>query len=93
MKSGTYSNKKYGFKFKAPEKWAHVPVDIDEKWIVAKFISPKTYMPKRSEYYIEHHPQIRVIAFHDEMVKRKKAKIEKSKNGSRLDLGERPFKG
>ena len=36
MERGFYVDKKFGFRIKIPPKWAQVPTQVDEKWIVAQ---------------------------------------------------------
>ncbi len=75
-KSGTYEDKRYGFKMKLPDKWGAVPVGIDEKWIVCKYLCDKSYQPKKGEFFMDHKPQLRVIVFAEDATKFKGPKIE-----------------
>lgn len=77
---GLYEDDKAGFRFKIPDKWTIVPVQIDEKWIVAKFLSNRTYETKSRDYtdYGEHKPLITVIWFSDEA---RKLRVDEEKKG------------
>lgn len=68
QKAGIHEDLKRGFRLKIPEKWTTVPVQIDEKWIVAKFLSNRTYETKSRDFtdYGEHKPMLIVIEFSDE---------------------------
>lgn len=80
QKQGIHEDTKKGFRIKVPEKWTTVPVKIDEKWIVAKFLSNRSYETKSRDYsnYGEHKPLIQVIEFDDEA---RKLKVEEERRG------------
>lgn len=68
QKAGIHQDTKRGFALKIPEKWTTVPVQIDEKWIVAKFLCNRSYETKSRDFtdYGEHKPVLQVIEFSDE---------------------------
>ena len=66
---GQYEDLKRGYRLKVPDKWTLVPVQIDEQWIVAKFLSNKSYEAKArdlTEGGASHKPFVQVIWFSDE---------------------------
>lgn len=77
---GLYEDDKQGFRIKIPDKWTVVPVQIDEKWIVAKFLSNRSYETKSRDFtdYGEHKPLITIIRFSDEA---RKLRVEEEKKG------------
>ncbi len=77
---GLYEDKQRGFKLRVPDKWTTVPVQIDEKWIVAKFLCNRSYETKSRDYsdYGEHKPFLQVIWFSDEA---RKLRIAEEKRG------------
>lgn len=91
-KNGFHEDTKYGFKIKVPSKWSGVPVDIDEKWIVAKYLCNRSYQPKRSEYYIDHRPYMRVIVFTDAARKYKGPKVRQEGNTRIITDSSVPYK-
>ena len=80
QKPGIHEDGKKGFRVKVPEKWTTVPVQIDEKWIVAKFLSNRSYEAKSRNPGEggEHKPLIQVIEFDDEA---RKLRIDEEKRG------------
>jgi hypothetical protein len=80
QKAGVHQDPKKGFSLRVPDKWTTVPVSIDEKWIVAKFLSNRTYETKSRDYtdYGEHKPMVLVIEFSDEA---RKLRVDEEKRG------------
>lgn len=75
---GLYEDEKRGYRMKLPDKWTIVPVQIDEKWIVGKFLSNRSYESKSRDSYGEHKPLLQVIWFSDEA---RKLRVEEEKKG------------
>jgi hypothetical protein len=46
--AGVHEDPTLGFKIRVPDKWTFVPVDLDEKWIVAKYLSNREFSAKLS---------------------------------------------
>src|SRR5688572_22839696 len=65
--AGVHEDPRLGYKIKVPEKWTMVPVDIDEKWIVAKYLCNREYAGKVS--YMAWTPQMRIVHFSPEKAK------------------------
>jgi hypothetical protein len=80
QKQGIHEDTKKGFRIKVPEKWTTIPVKIDEKWIVAKFLSNRSYETKARDVMEagQHKPLIQVIEFDDEA---RKLKVAEEKRG------------
>lgn len=60
---GTYIDEELGFRVRVPDDWSEIPVRIDENWIVAKFLSSKTWLSKSRDWNEEHRPLMTVIVF------------------------------
>ena len=78
--SGWHEDTDFGFKLKPPRDWTSVPLQIDERWQVLKYLAdrPNFYTEKGGWTY-EHKPEMLVIAFVDEVV-RKKAEVDHKKD-------------
>lgn len=85
VKNGWYENSKYGFKIRPPEKYDLIPIAVDEKWVVTKYLSQKEYLA-RGEFPIGAKVTMRVIVFLDEMRKQKGVKVEENQSGDGLLL-------
>ena len=66
----THKDERVGFQIKPPKKWTQIPMQSEEEWIVAKFVSNKTdfYTAADSGYTYKHVATLRVIAFIDELI-------------------------
>ncbi|MCP3914939.1 MAG: hypothetical protein GY711_05250 [bacterium] len=75
---GFYENKRFGFKFKAPRKWSNVALKTDEAWLAGKYMSDKTYFhtDKDTLWTMEHTPELMVIGFIDENMKKRQEELE-----------------
>jgi hypothetical protein len=98
LKGGWHEDTRNGYKVKIPDKWESVPIGVDEKWIVAKYLGDRALTTKRSDMgYAEMKPQLRVIVFSDEARKFKPAEVkvdDKSDGRTIADLknAEIPYK-
>lgn len=56
---------RFGYKISPPKDWTAIPVKLDEGWLVAKFLSDKTYFytEKGGGWTHEHKPELMAIAF------------------------------
>lgn len=80
LKAGWHEDTRNGFKVKIPDKWECVPISVDEKWIVTKYLGDRALIPKKTDLgYTEMKPQLRVIIFTDEARKHKPAELENEK--------------
>ena len=70
QKRGVYADPEKGFKVKVPAKWAQVPTQVAEKWIVAQFQSNKEYEGHHKlDDSWTHKPLMRVIMFDHKVIK------------------------
>jgi hypothetical protein len=67
FQGGVHEDPVIGFKIKVPDKWTFVPVDIDEKWIVAKYNCHREYAGKTA--YVMYRPRLQVVHFTPEKAK------------------------
>lgn len=56
-----YRDDAYGFEMRIPRDFREIPVSMDEKWIVAKFLYKRALEPKNG--WAERTPELRVIVF------------------------------
>lgn len=63
VRKGTYTNEALGFEIRVPDGWTEVPIRIDENWIVAKFLSDKTWISKGKDGNQEHRPLMTIVVF------------------------------
>ena len=94
LKNGWHEDTKTGYKIKIPEKWECVPIAVDEKWIVAKYLADRPVSGKKGESIgYELKPQMRVIVFSDEARKFKPAEVKAdSRTLTNLRMAETPYK-
>ncbi|HKX45183.1 MAG TPA: hypothetical protein VJP77_00565, partial [Planctomycetota bacterium] len=69
--SDTFEDGRFGFRVKFPKKWEPIPIQTGEGWLVAKYLSDKTYFFTSDGWAYEFKPEMLVVAFlSDELVKR-----------------------
>ncbi len=87
-----YKDPKYGFTFKIPRDFNRVPVNMDEKWVVAKFLYKRPLEGKID--FIQMTPEIRVIIFPKFDPKDFSKRRIKTKKGRRtvIQLLENPYR-
>lgn len=68
--AGTHKDERLGFQVMVPSGWEQVPLQTTEQWIVAKYVSPKMeyWTDPSLGYTFEFQPELRIIAFIDEVV-------------------------
>lgn len=94
LKGRSWTHAKLGVKLTIPEGYATVPLQIDEQWIAAKFLSEKTYLSKDKDWNREHRPLMRIIAFTEKAKKGSAAEVHESKDGSTfIGIGAVPYQG
>lgn len=59
--NGHHEDPRVGYRIRVPDKWTMVPVDIDEKWIVGKYLCNRDYNSKLDG--MQYKPELRVIHF------------------------------
>lgn len=67
FQGGVHEDPVVGFKLKVPDKWTFVPVDIDERWMVGKYLCNRDYVAKTA--YVMIKPEMRIIHFTPEKAK------------------------
>lgn len=82
---------RFGFKLKPPREWLAIPIQADEGWLIAKFLSKRSYFyTDRTEGWTwEHKPELMVIAFVDEKLKERETKIESEDGGATITWNNR----
>lgn len=62
---GLHKNPRGGFSLRPPSGWTEVPMAAGEEWILAQFLSDRTYThtDRTTGFGIQHRPLMRVIAF------------------------------
>jgi len=84
---GEHVDTRLGIKFFVPKSWAQIPLTAEERWMVAKYLSDKSYFhtEKGGGWTSEHKPDLQVIAFVSEAMKTK-IKAEKKETESGVEL-------
>lgn len=94
---GTHRDPRYGFEFKPPAGWDNIALKTDEAWLAAKYLSKKVYFhtDKDTKWTSEHRPELMLIAFvHENMKRSEDVSEEKGEDGSitRTILLHNPYK-
>jgi len=91
---GSYhQDDRLGYKVRYPKGWAETPLNPEERWIVAKFVSDRAYTftdPSDGSTY-DHKPGMTVIAFVTEIVKKRGASVTEEKGGDVFVEFNNPF--
>ncbi len=84
--SGFHTNSRFGFKLKPPAEWEEIPVQAQEEWLVAKYLSKRKYFWTESGggWTYEHQPELMVIAFVEEVTKKEGNKVSKIDGKQRI---------
>jgi len=79
-----HSDARFGYKIRPPKEWIGIPVKIDEGWLIAKYLSKRTYFytDPSDGWTHEFKPEMIVIAFVDEVVKKKGPDVKKEGNAT-----------
>ena len=94
LKGRVWSHDKHGIKMTIPEGYATVPLQVDEKWIAAKFLSDKTYLSKSKEWSQEHRALMRIIIFTEKAKKGSATEVHETDEGSTfIGIGAVPYQG
>ena len=88
-----HEDERLGYKVRYPKGWSIIPMNIDEKWIAAKFLSDSAdfFTSKDEGWTYDHKPQMSVIAFISEVVKKRGAEVSETDDGFLIELNN-PFK-
>lgn len=76
-----YVDPRLGIRIAFPHGWSPIPMSVDERWKVAKYLSDKTHFwtEKGGGWTMEHKPTMEVVAFVAEAMKQK-VKVEKKRD-------------
>lgn len=77
LKGGFYENETLGFRVGVPSKWEEVPLKVEEDWIVAKFLSDRSYVTSGKDFSMDHKPLMKIVVFTDDAKKIKRPEMEK----------------
>ncbi|MBK7644168.1 MAG: hypothetical protein IPJ19_14165 [Planctomycetes bacterium] len=92
-----HKDARLGYQIQTPKNWSEVPTSVEERWVVAKCTSDKSYFwtDKSTGWTNEHKPDMTTIAFVAEAVK-ERAKVEQreKKDGTKevLIVYDSPYK-
>jgi hypothetical protein len=91
-----HTDERVGFRIGTPRGWSSIPLRVDERWIVAKYLSDKSdHWNDESGWTVDHRPEMHAIAFVSEAIKaRPKVTKKENKKGETEILVEyeSPFK-
>ncbi|MFK7740549.1 MAG: hypothetical protein AB8H80_09500 [Planctomycetota bacterium] len=95
LKGRKWSHEKFGIALTIPPGFSEVPLQIDEKWIAAKFLSDKSYLSKDRDWNREHKPLMRVIVFSEKAKKSSGQEVHESEDGKTtfVGIGSTPYQG
>lgn len=77
---GVHRNTRFGFEFKKPKKWSNIAIKTSEEWLAAKYVSDSeyTYTDPDLGYTSNHAPEIQVIVFPLEIMKKADTEVDES---------------
>jgi hypothetical protein len=84
-----HQDDRVGFKISTPKEWSQIPQTLDERWIVGKYVSPKSnyWTDKATGWTAEHKPDMEMIAFvSDALKERIKVQKQKDKSGNETTI-------
>jgi len=94
LKGRVWTHAALGVEVTIPDGFSLVPLQVDEKWIIAKFLDDKTYLSKDREWNHEHRGLMRVIAFTETAKKSTGVEVQEEKDGSTfIGIGAVPYQG
>jgi len=69
---------RYGFQMKSPAKWTEIAIQTEEEWLAAKFQCDREYMYHNKDlgFTTTHRPEMLVIAFPKEVMKKRGKEVE-----------------
>ncbi len=76
---GVHEDTKLGYKLRPPREFTAIPLQPDEEWIVARWLSEKPYFQNdpTTGWTMDHKPEIHVICFQDAVVNADRVEVEK----------------
>ncbi|MEW6072495.1 MAG: hypothetical protein AB1726_07880 [Planctomycetota bacterium] len=77
LAGGVHKDARFGYKIRPPKDWLPIPVQIDEGWLIAKYLSDRAYFytDPVEGYTYEFKPEMMVIAFIHDVVKKKEPDV------------------
>lgn len=67
-KKGVHEDSVFGYSFKPPKDWTSIPIQSDESWLVAKFLSKREYsFTGKGSWTYSHKPELMAIAFIEDL--------------------------
>lgn len=71
-RSSWHEDARYGYALKPPKDWTEIPIRTGEDWLVAKYLSDRTYFwtDDIQGWTWEHRPELMVVAFLDDELRR-----------------------
>jgi len=74
-----HEDTKLGYKIRPPKEFSAIPLQPDEEWIVARWLSDKPYYQNDPTTGYQHDlkPELHVVCFQDAVVKADKIEVEK----------------
>lgn len=93
LKGRVWSHSQHGVKLTIPEGYATVPLQVDEKWIAAKFLSDKTYLSKGKDWNREHRALMRIIIFTEKAKKGSATEVHETEGTTFIGIGAVPYQG
>ncbi|HEB52074.1 MAG TPA: hypothetical protein ENI87_02340, partial [bacterium] len=93
LKGRKWTHDKFGVEMTIPQDFSVVPLQVDEKWIAAKFLCDKTYISKSRDWNHEHRPLMRIIIFTEEAKKDTGTEIHEEDGKTLIGIGAVPYQG
>ena len=86
--STLHKDTRFGFRLSAPKKWNKIPLKVDEQWLLAKWLSEKTYFwtDKGGGWTYEHKPEVMVIGFVHEITSGDGKKVTEEDEGKKITI-------
>ena len=94
LKGRVWTHAPLGIELTIPDGFSLVPLQVDEKWIIGKFLDDKTYLSKDKDWNKEHRALMRVIAFTEAAKKGTGVEVQEEKDGTTfIGIGAVPYQG
>lgn len=88
-----HEDERIGFKVRPPKDWSHVAMGADEKWIVGKFTSDRTYVYNDDvSGTIDHRPEMTMVTFIESVVAKSGVDASKDDDGTLVLEFNNPYK-
>ena len=91
-----HKDDRLGFSIQTPREWSAVALNVDERWVVGKYLAEKSsfYTDKATGWTAEHKAEMQMIAFVTDAMKEKVRVTEKEGKGGKATIVEilNPYK-